>query len=469
VNTKLYPEHPVLVVDDEEYVLEGLRIGLKDGGINNIICLKDSREVMDTLQGREVWVILLDLTMPQIRGEELLPQIRQDFPDLPVIIVTGNTEVSTAVGCMKMGAFDYLVKAVEPSKLIATVNRAIKIQELKGEISTLRDHLVSNEFDHPEAFSGIITGNNSMRSILLYVESIARTAQPVLITGETGVGKELVAGAIHWINNKKGDYIQVNIAGFDDNMFADTLFGHRKGAFTGADQPLMGLVERANGGTLLLDEIGDLSPVSQVKLLRLLETNEYFPLGTDVPKISSARIVVTTNKDLLVEMDNNRFRKDLYFRLCTHKVNIPPLRERTDDLPLLIDHFLKLSAQEIGITAPTPPPELYVLLESYDFPGNIRELKSMIFDAVSKHQSGKLSLGVFKKAIGRENAPIAGGKNQSPVTFSHRLPTLKEVSELLLAEALKRAKGNQTIAAGLLGISHQALSKRLSRKKAAGN
>lgn len=239
MSINLCPACPILIVDDEDHVLESLRIGLKSGGINNIICIKDSREVLGILEGQGIFVILLDLTMPHIPGEELLPQIHRNFPDLPVIIVTGNTEVSTAVECMKMGAFDYLVKAVEPNKLIATVNRAIEIQELKQEISTLREHLVSNEFEHPEAFSGIVTGNDRMRSILLYVESIARTAQPVLITGETGVGKELVAGAIHTISGRKGEYIQTNIAGFDDNMFADTLIGHRKGAFTGADQQML--------------------------------------------------------------------------------------------------------------------------------------------------------------------------------------------------------------------------------------
>ncbi|MBA7476876.1 MAG: response regulator [Spirochaeta sp.] len=466
MRTELFPATPVLIIDDEEHILESLRVDLSSNGITNIICVKDSRRVLEILAKQEIWVILLDLTMPYISGEELFSIIRQDYPDLPIIIITGNTEVSTAVECMKMGAFDYLVKAVESSKLIAAVSGAIKIQELKHEIINLKKHLVSNEFEHPEVFSEIVTDNNRMRSILLYVEAIAKTAQVVLITGETGTGKELIARSIHSLSGRHGEYVVANVAGFDDNMFADTLFGHRKGAFTGADHALRGLIERAAGGTLFLDEIGDLSPLSQVKLLRLLEANEYFPLGSDVPRISAARIIASTNKDLAVEIEKGGFRKDLLYRLNTHKVYIPPLRERIDDLPILIDSFLRESAGELGKAQPTPPPELYILLETYHFPGNIRELKSMIFDAVSKHKSGKLSLEVFKTAIGKDRVPTAKSRNEPPVSFSDKLPTMKEVNELLIAEAMRRAKGNLSITAGLLGMTRQALSKRLSRKKA---
>ncbi len=464
MNVKRFPSFSVLIVDDEEYVLNSLSGVLESGGITNIICTRDSREVLDLLSGREVGVVLLDLTMPYLSGQELLPLIHLDFPDLPVIIITGNSELPTAVECMKMGATDYLVKAVEDSKLIATVKRAIETQELKREICTLTKHLVSNELEHPEAFSEIVTNNDKMRAIFLYVEAIAKTRQPVLITGETGVGKELIAQVIHRLSGRKGSAcLSVNAAGFDDTLFSDTLFGHRRGAFTGAVQARPGLVERASGGTLFLDEIGDLLHASQVKLLRLLEAQEYYPLGSDVARRSEARILVATNRNLDEAIESSDFRKDLFFRLNTHHIHLPALRERRDDFPLLVEHFLKASAAELGKKKPTAPRELSMLLAAYHFPGNVRELGSMVFDAVSKHKSGTLSLATFRRVIGSGATIPLDGRDEQAVSFSERLPTIKRVTELLVAEALKRSKGNQNIAARFLGITRQALGKRLRK------
>ena len=247
--------------------------------------------------------------MPYLSGEELLPRILEIRPGLPIIVVTGNADVITAVDCMKNSALDYLVKPVESNKLVATVPRAIEIQQLKEENRVLRDHLVTNQLVNPGAFADIITVDEKMRSMLLYVEAISGTNQTVLITGETGTGKELVAQAIHTLSGKRGELIAVNVAGFDDSMFSDTLFGHLKGAFTGAEQARKGLVESAAGGTLFLDEIGDLSNSSQVKLLRLLEKREYLPLGSDVQNKSQARIIVATNRDLSDALETGVFKK----------------------------------------------------------------------------------------------------------------------------------------------------------------
>ena len=470
MSVEIFPSFSVLIVDDEEPVLNSLSGVLESGGITNIICTMDSREVLDILPGREIGVVLLDLTMPYLSGQELLPLIHLDFPDLPVIIITGNSELPTAVECMKMGATDYLVKAVEDSKLIATVKRAIKTQELKREISTLTKHLVSNELEHPEAFSEIVTNNDKMRAIFLYVEAIAKTAQPVLITGETGVGKEMIAQAIHRLSKRKGSAcLSVNVAGFDDTLFSDTIFGHRRGAFTGADQARQGLIERASGGTLFLDEIGDLHHASQVKLLRLLEAREYFPLGSDVAKRAETRILVATNRNLSEAIESGDFRKDLFYRFNTHHIHLPALRERQDDLPLLVEHFLKASATELGKKKPTVPRELYILLAAYHFPGNVRELRSMIYDAVSKHKAGTLSLAAFRRAIGPGTTIPIDGRDEQAVSFSERLPTIKQVTGLLVTEAVKRSKGNQNIAARLLGITRQALGKRIKKFNERGN
>jgi DNA-binding NtrC family response regulator len=265
--------------------------------------------------------------------------------------------------------------------------------------------------------------------------------------------------------------ISVNVAGLDDTIFADTLFGHVKGAFTGADSSRNGMVEEAAKGTLFLDEIGDLSLLSQVKLLRILQEGEYFPLGSDKPKRLLARIMVATNQDLQAKMNAGQFRKDLYYRLQTHNVHIPPLRERKEDVPLLLDTFLEDAARDLGKKKPTAPKELAQLLETYSFPGNVRELRSMVYDAVSYHKGGVLSMALFLKAMDKKELPtpardtaLAGAGN----IFSglNTLPTPEHAYQLLIEEAMRRAKGNQSQAARLLGMSQPALNKRLKRRKA---
>lgn len=463
MNNAVFPPAPVLIVDDEENVLEVITETLSSKGINNTISCQDSRKVMAILSAHEIEIVLLDLIMPHVSGDKLLPEITGNFPEIPVIILTGLNDLSTAVECMKAGAFDYMVKAVEESRLISGVKRAIEIRELRQEYSSLKKQFLSTELKNPEVFSGIITNNVKMRSLFLYMESISTTSHPVLIMGETGVGKGLIAKVIHNLSGVEGEYIAVNVSGFDDALFSDNLFGHKKGAFTGADQPRAGMLNKAFGGTLFLDEIGDLSSSSQIKLLRLLEEREYFPLGSDMAIRSETHIIVATKGNLAELVDQGQFRKDLYYRIKTHEIEIPPLRERMDDLPLLIDHFLHQAASEMEKTKPTPPPELFTLLGSYDFPGNIRELKSMIIDAVSRHKSKMLSLESFKTKIGKKDIRLESKQVENLITFSARFPTLKQIDTLLINEALKRSRGNLSVAAKLLGLSHQALSKRLKR------
>jgi len=324
---------------------------------------------------------------------------------------------------------------------------------------------------NPQAFAENITNNKKMISIFQYVESIAHSSQSVLITGETGVGKGLIVKAIFKLSKLKGRFVAVNVAGLDDTVFSDTLFGHVKGAFTGADQPRQGLLAQAAEGMLLLDEIGSLSPASQIKLLRLLQEGEYLPLGQDTIKQTNARLVTSTNEDLWELMRVDKFRKDLNFRLRTHHIHMPPLRERKDDIPLLVDHFLGKSAHALEKKKPTPPKELFARLETYSFPGNIRELESMVHNAVTIHTGKMLSLDMFKLHIKRGHesfrSPAETESEQNAfLTFDKELPTLKEASKILVVEAMKRANNNQTIAAGMLGITRQALSKRIKNLKA---
>ena len=464
MSISLFPANPILIVDDEEPIVRSLTAVLKSYGINNIIGCLDSREVMKIVQENDVELVLLDLAMPHISGAKLLAEIHDRYPQVPVIIVTGTNEVKAAVECMKAGAFDYMVKAVEENRLVSGVKRAIEIRTLKREYSDLKTKLLTNKLSHPEAFTAIITQNKSMQSIFLLIESIAKTNEPVLITGETGVGKKLIVKAIHDISARKGSFIDVNVAGLDDTMFSDSLFGHKKGAFTGAIDSRDGLIHQAKGGTLFLDEIGDLIISSQIKLLRLLDISEYFPLGSDLPKRTDARIIVATNRDLDNLIEEEKFRKDLYYRLSTYEIKIHPLRQRKDDLPLLLNYFLEEAAGKLSRKKPRVPPELLSLLETYHFPGNIRELRSMILDAVTQ-SSKTLSLTPLKKVMGlsREDKPVK--KSEKLLIFTEKLPTLKQATELLIEEAIERAGGNQSIAAGLLGMSHQALNQRFRRKQ----
>jgi DNA-binding NtrC family response regulator len=469
MNESIYPHFPVMMVDDEAQAINSFEMTLRSANMNNFIRCHDSRDVMALLSSQEIEVILLDLRMPHISGEELLPMITADYPEIPVVVVTGSNDVDTAVKCMQQGAFDYILKPVEKSRLIGGVKRAVELRELQRENQLLKAHVLSDRLQRPEAFSEIITISTAMRSIFQYIEAIASSPRPVLITGETGVGKELVAKAIHKLSNRVGEFVPVNVAGLDDHVFADTLYGHKKGAFTDAREARSGLIERAAGGTLFLDEIGDLSTTSQVKLLRLLQEGEFFPLGSDVAKRSNARTVVATNLNLEALQSSGQFRKDLYYRLCDHQIHIPPLRSRREDLPVLVEHFLEKASKTLDKNKPTPPAELITLLSTYHFPGNIRELESMIFDAVSSHKSGKLSMDLFKAHTGKAHPyPRIDSEESIPqkrplIGFSDQLPTLKQIEQLLIDEAMKRSNGNQSIAALSLGISRQALNKRLKK------
>ncbi len=460
---------PVVLVDDESTVLLSSRMVLSSAGIGNRETVQESREVLPMLARREAAEVVLDLCMAYLSGSQLLPEINHEYPDLPVIVMTANQEVETAVACMKEGAFDYLVKPVEESRFVSSIKRALELRTLRRQVGALKRYLIADELEHGEAFASIVTVSRKMRALFQYLDAVAGSSEPVLITGETGVGKELLAEAVHRLSGRTGEFVCLNTAGLDDALFSDTLFGHRKGAFSGAESAREGMIGRAAGGTLFLDEIGDLKPTSQVKLLRLLQERQYYPLGSDVAKISDVRIVCATNSDLAGLMTAEEFRSDLYFRLSVHQVEVPPLRERKEDIPLLVSHFIKEAAEDLGKKPPKASPELLTLLANHHFPGNVRELRAMIFDAVARQPAGKvLSIKYFHKSIkARRNVEKESKSCQKNVagTAESRFPTLKEAEQMHIEAALKRAGGNQGIAATLLGISRPALNRRLARSK----
>jgi DNA-binding NtrC family response regulator len=481
----------VLVVDDTPQNLDLLSEILSGDGFDvrpaksGGLALLSARTILPDL-------ILLDIMMPDMDGYEVCRRLKMDerMRDVPVIFISALGDSVDRVKAFDVGGVDFVSKPFHAEEVLARVRthlalrRAhIKLENQKArleqeiaereksekELSRFQEHLagiLEKKLRHPEVFKNLVSQSVKMQSIFQYVEALACSSEPVLITGESGVGKELVAKAVHDVSPAQGDWVPVNVAGLDDNVFSDTLFGHVKGAFTGADRERAGMVEKAAGGTLFLDEIGDLSPLSQIKLLRLLQEKEFMPLGSDKVIKVTARIVVATNVDLDQKQKSGMFRKDLYFRLCTHNIEIPPLRERPEDIPVILEHLLEEAAQQMGKNKPTPPPELSLLLSNYPFPGNVRELRAMVFNAVSMHNSKKLSMESFNKAMGhslKESTEYEAASDDQLLTFHERLPTLKKAANLLVREAIKRTKGNQSMAARLLGITQPALSSRLKK------
>ena len=473
MNPESIPSLPILLVDDEVDFLKSASITLRVAGFNVVTC-PQSEEALSLMAQQRFAVVVLDILMPGLPGNVLLPEIVKAFPESPVIMLTAINSVETAVECMRAGAFDYLVKPVEKSRLITSVRRAAEYVDMRDENKLLTGYLLHDRLERPALFERFVTRSPRMHGIFQYIEAIAQTPMPVLITGETGVGKELVARALHDASGRIGEFVSINIAGLSDALVSDTLFGHERGAFTGADARREGLVARAAKGTLFLDEIGDLAMESQIKLLRLLEDKTYYPVGSDAPRTSNARVIVATNRELETMRQNQTFRNDLYFRLQGHQIAIPPLRDRREDIRLLIDTFCEQAAHELTKPAPTVPDELYAFLSRYGFPGNIRELKNMVFDAVSTEKNGTMSIAYFRDRLGipYETSPASSYDADSAEQFTtdklsrlQRLPTLKDSEQMLVEEALRRSNGNQTLAAQLLGLTRSALNKRLIRAR----
>ncbi|MCF6180009.1 MAG: sigma-54 dependent transcriptional regulator, partial [Geopsychrobacter sp.] len=443
----------------------------RKAGIRQHTSLSDSRMVMGALGKEEFSLVLLDYTMPYLAAVDLLPMITRDYPELPVIILTGRDQLETAVDCMRLGAADYFIKSHEEERLLTTLRRILSHQHQRQEVERLKHGLIGGELQQPEAFIDIIHESPSIKSFCHYIEAIAAGRRPVLIEGESGSGKELFAKALHRISALQGEWVTVNVAGMKEGQLVDVLFGHTAEGGDNGRRARRGLIEKAAGGTLFLDEIGFLNETCQLRLLRVLQEGQYYPLGSDRPRQSTARFVVSTSVDIRQHVTEGLFRKELYYRLQTHHMRLPALRDHADDIPVLLDYFLDLAATELGKKKPTPPAELILLLQSYHFPGNVRELRNMVFDAVSRHTSRKISMDSFRHAMGRTEKRVCSviPEEGDRVAFGGQLPTIKRLITQLIHEALERGQGNQTVVAEMLGISRPALNKRLKNLREEGS
>lgn len=451
----------LLVVDDDPAVRALSELYAKETGFGATVGAESAREGLLALREGSFKLVLLDLGLPDRPLGNALAEFLEAAGGSPVVVITADGRVETAVACMQAGAYDFVTKPVSPARLMSIFAHAEESAQLRAFLDPAGAGGLS------PAFSRIITASPLMHILFHAIERLAPSPLPVLITGESGSGKELVARSIHDLSGSSGPFVPVNAAGLDGALFSDVLFGHAKGAYTGADGVRPGLVKRAEGGTLFLDEIGDIGAETQVKLLRFLQDGEYYPLGSDKPERSTCRLVLATHVDLYDAVKSGRFRADLYYRLMIHSVAIPPLRDRPEDLPLLVDFFARQAAENLKLPRPVIDRAFLSALETYRFPGNIRELSALVYGAVADSRSGRPSVAFVRNYLAKHRPGAEEDRDSEcsdyPYVTSGRFPTLDELELAHIREALRRSDGNQSAAAALLGISQSTISRRLGQ------
>lgn len=439
----------VLIVDDERHTREGLQQVLEDQ--YDIYLAENADQAFNLMESETFDLILTDLRMPGKSGLKVIDKALTLKNRPPVIMMTAYGNVPSAVEAMKRGAYDFLTKPVNLEKLEILAKRALQSKDLEEEVQQLHERL-----DVKYSFEGIIGNSSELKQVIERVKLVAPSRASVLIEGETGTGKERIAQAIHQNSPRaQGPFVAVHCAALPSNLLESELFGHEKGAFTGATERRVGRFELAHGGTLFLDEIGEISLATQVKLLRFLEQRTFERIGSSKSITVDTRLVAATNRNLEEMVEKGEFREDLYFRLNVVQITMPPLRDRTEDLPILLNHFLEEFAEENAIDPPTFEPGAMQCLRRYAWPGNIRELRNFAENAVVLHRGGMIHDYDLESKFRGETRSIDG---ESRIIS----PLDKEENEKrLLREALADAKGNRTRAAKLLGISRRTLHRKL--------
>jgi len=441
----------ILIVEDEKVALNNLVHIIEKEGYE-VVGTTSGANALRLLEEQEFDLVLTDLKMERVDGLEVLERTKSLYPDTEVIMITAYASIPSAVETMKKGAYDYIAKPFKLDEVRKAVREAVEKVQLKRENAILRAEL--------EKFSGkgrIITQNSAMQRLLDTARQIAPTECNVVITGESGTGKELLSRFIHNHSLRAGgQFFAINCGAFSEELLSNELFGHEKGAFTGATTMKKGLIETASGGTLFLDEITEMSPSMQVKLLRVIQEKEVLRLGSTEPIKVDVRFIAATNRDISEAIKEGRFRQDLYYRLNVVSLYIPPLADRRDDIPLLCYYFLKKYSTIMKKDVGEISEDVLSILMNYDFPGNVREIENIIERGVALARSGKIEVAHLPEDI----------KELSIRTFRKkegRVPTLEEQEKAYILWVLKEAGGNKTFAAQMLGIDRVSLWRKLKR------
>ena len=442
----------VLIVDDEKNIREGLGKSLEMDGYY-ISLAANGEEALKLLNIKEIDLVISDLKMPEMSGEELLKKISGAYPTIPVIILTGHGTIETAVEAMRNGAYDFLTKPVNLDRLSLLVKRALSNKQLALQHRELQEEL--EKLSSRNAYSRIIGKSSQMKKVMELIEQVASTKASVLITGESGVGKELVADAIHNLSNRKlKPFIKVHCAALSENLLESELFGHEKGSFTGAIARKRGRFELSHLGTLFLDEIGEIDQSIQIKILRVLQEKTFERVGGEETIEVDVRLISATNKDLKSEIENGNFREDLFYRLNVVNIHVLPLRERKEDIPLLSSAFLEEFCKENQKDIEGIDQKARSALYNYSWPGNIRELRNCIESAVVMCKSNVIKL---------EDLPanIAENSDNNVIRINPGT-SLQDAEKAIIQFTLNHSKGNKTRTAEILGIGRKTLHRKLN-------
>ena len=445
----------VLIVDDEKHTREGLQQALADN--YDVSLAANADEAFNLMEAQSFDVIVTDLRMPGKSGLKVIDKALA-LPNHPaVLMMTAYGNIETAVEAMKRGAVDFLTKPVNIERLEVLIQRALKTKTLEVEVKQLHERL-----DEKFSFEGIIGSSPKLKEVIDRVKLVAPSRATILIEGESGTGKELVAQALHQASPRaRAPFVAVHCASLSENLLESEIFGHERGSFTGATERRIGRFESADGGTLFLDEIGEISPSTQVKLLRFLETKAIERVGGSKPIALDVRLIAATNRNLEQMVKEGKFREDLFFRLNVVRILLPPLRDRADDVPLLLTHYLAQFSAENKLPPLTLEPGALRTLQAYAWPGNIRELRNFCENAVVLHHGGTLSEYDLDPKY-RGGATPASGAAGAPGAPAVNPLSVEENEKRLLREALIKARGNRTKAAGLMGISRRTLHRKLA-------
>jgi two-component system response regulator AtoC len=441
----------ILIIDDDDALRESLELILAAEGYA-VLSANDGEAALEVIEQHAVEVVLCDLRMPGLDGFDLIPQISRKIPGVPIILMSAHGTDDLAVEAIQRGAYDYLAKPFQPAEIRLTLLKAHEREQLRR-----KNDLLQREMSRSLGERAIVAASDGMIELLEMLERTAAYKSTVLVTGESGTGKEVIARAIHAQSpRREAPFVAVNCGAIPENLLESELFGHAKGAFTGAARAHRGLFVEADHGTLFLDEIAELPPSLQVKLLRAIQEEEIRPVGETKSKQVDVRVIAATARDLAKEIAEKRFREDLFYRLNVVRLEVPPLRERRADIPLLVDHFLSGFRETLGKNIRRISDEALERLVGYSWPGNVRELENLIERALILTDGDAIEIGALPEAVLRSDAPASSRESESTEDLS--LKRARQAFEAqVIRKALARTGGNRTHAAKLLEISHRAL------------